>query len=91
MSLFQQLSRPAASQVPQQGQRQLMDPRQKLQELQAHPAATLAQAGFNVPDNLTDAQQIINHLVQSGQVSPQLYNKAARMLGMPPMGSFGRR
>lgn len=91
MSLFQQLGRPAASQGPHQGQRQLLDPRQKLQELQAHPSATLAQAGFNVPDNLTDAQQILNYLVESNQVSPQLYNRAARMLGMAPMGGFGRR
>lgn len=89
MSLFQELSRPAA-QNSQQRQNALLDPMQKLQELRRSPAATLAQAGLQIPENLTSDQEIADYLVQSGQVPPALYNRFARMLGLPPT-SFSAR
>lgn len=65
-----------------------LDPRAKLQELQQNPSATLAQAGLSVPANCRTSEEVLTHLVQSGQVPTALYNRAARMLGLP---IFGKR
>ena len=40
-----------------------------LAQLKANPAAILRQAGLNVPDGMNNPQQIVNHLLQSGQVN----------------------
>lgn len=42
-----------------------------LQQLKANPAQILKQRGLSIPDGMTDPQQIINHLIQSGQVGNQ--------------------
>lgn len=61
MSLFQQLG--------QQGQQPRQDPRQAVNEIKADPSGFLSRAGFSVPAGMTDSGQIIQHLIQSGQVS----------------------
>ena len=53
-------------------------PQQMLQQLRANPVAYLRQAGMDVPDGMNDPQQIINHLLQSGQVSNQ---RLAQLMG----------
>lgn len=56
---------------------------QMLQQLKSNPLQFLAQRRFNLPQNIssTDPQAIINHLVQSGQVSQQQINQAYQMMG----------
>ena len=56
-----------------------MNPMQMLQQLRQNPVQMLRQAGLNVPDNLNDPNQIIQHLMNSGQVSQDAYNKARQM------------
>lgn len=56
-----------------------MNPMQMLQQLQQNPAQMLRQAGLNVPDNLSSPNDIIQHLMSSGQVSQEQYNKAREM------------
>lgn len=56
-----------------------MNPMQMLQQLQQNPAQMLRQAGLNVPDNLNDPNAIIQHLMSSGQVSQDAYNRARQM------------
>ena len=56
-----------------------MNPMQMLQQLKSNPAAFLRQAGVNVPENLNDPNAIIQHLLNSGQVSQQAYEKARQM------------
>lgn len=56
-----------------------MNPMQMLQQLQQNPAQMLRQAGLNVPDNLNDPNAIIQHLMRSGQVSQDAYNRARQM------------
>lgn len=56
-----------------------MNPMQMLQQLRANPMQFLRQAGFNVPNNLNDPNQIIQHLMNSGQVSQDAYNRARQM------------
>lgn len=56
-----------------------MNPMQMIQQLQANPIQFLQRAGFNVPSNLNDPNQIIQHLMNSGQISQQRYEQARRM------------
>ena len=67
MGLFNQL-----------GQQQ--NPMQMLQQIRQNPAAILQRAGLNIPAGMTDPQQIIQHLMQSGQVSQQRYQQAMQMM-----------
>ena len=62
------------------GQRQ--NPMQMMQQLRSNPAATLKQAGMNIPDGMNDPQQIVNHLLQSGQINNARLQAAQRMMGM---------
>ena len=55
------------------------NPMQMLQQLRANPVQFLRQAGYNVPDRLGDPNQIIQHLMNSGQVSQERYNYARQM------------
>lgn len=55
---------------------------QALAQLRANPAATLKQAGLNIPEGMNDPRQIINHLLQSGQISNPRLQAAQRMLDM---------
>ena len=52
---------------------------QMLQQLRQNPVQMLRQAGLNVPDNLNDPNAIIQHLMNSGQVSQQRYEQARQM------------
>lgn len=61
MSLFDSLGQ---RQTPQQ-----MNPQEALAQLRANPAGILKNAGLNVPNGMTDPTQIIQYLVQSGQVT----------------------
>lgn len=57
----------------------MMNPMQMLQQLRQNPIQMLRQAGLNVPDNLNDPNQIIQHLMNSGQISQQRYEQARQM------------
>lgn len=59
-----------------------MNPMQMIQQLQQNPIQMLRQAGLNVPDNLSSPNDIIQHLISSGQVSQEQYNKAREMAKM---------
>lgn len=78
MSLFDNLGKQATPQI--------QNPQYTLQQLRNHPASTLKQAGLNIPDNMNDPGQIINYLLQSGQVNNSRLQMAQRMMSM-----FGRR
>ena len=55
------------------------NPMAMLGQLQTNPLGVLKQAGFNVPDNLNSPQAIIQHLMNSGQLSQQQVNQAQQM------------
>jgi hypothetical protein len=57
-----------------------MNPMQMIQQLKANPIQFLQRAGFNVPENLNDPNQIIQHLMNSGQISQQRYEQARQMV-----------
>ena len=59
------------------------NPMQMLQALRNDPVGLLRGRGLNIPDGMTNPQQIINHLLQSGQVPQGRYQQALQMmLGM---------
>jgi hypothetical protein len=65
--MFDQLGK---SQTPQQ-----MNPMQAMQQLRANPASFLRARGLNIPQGMNSPQQIINHLLQSGQVPQGRYQQ----------------
>lgn len=74
MSIFNSLG-----QQPQQGAQ--MDPAQALADLKRNPSSFLKQMGLDVPEDMTDPQQITQHLVSSGQRSNSMLQMAMRMMG----------
>lgn len=56
-----------------------MNPMQMVQQLRSNPMQFIRQAGFNIPQNLSDPNAIIQHLMNSGQVSQAQYNQARQM------------
>lgn len=56
-----------------------MNPMQMLQQLRSNPMQFIQRAGFRVPQNMTDPNAIIQHLMQTGQVSQERYNQAFQM------------
>lgn len=57
------------------------NPIQMLQQLKANPMQFLMQRRFNFPQGvaMNDPQAILNHLVQSGQISQQQINQAYQL------------
>jgi len=56
-----------------------MNVMQLLQQLQRNPIQVLQSRGFNVPQNLNSPNDIIQHLMNSGQISQAQYNNARQM------------
>lgn len=56
-----------------------MNPMQMLQRLQQNPMQTLKEMGLDIPANMTSPNDIIQHLMNSGQVSQQAYEQARQM------------
>lgn len=55
------------------------NPIQLLQMLQGNPADMLRRAGLNLPAGITNPQQIVEHLVRTGQISQERLNQAQQM------------
>lgn len=50
-----------------------------LSQLKQNPIAFLSKAGYKIPNNLSDPNAIIQHLMNSGQVTQAQYNRAQQM------------
>lgn len=56
------------------------NPMMLLQQLRQNPMQFIMQRRFNVPQNMAnDPQAILNHLMQTGQVSQQQVNNAYQL------------
>ena len=62
------------------------NPMQMLSQLKGNPAQMLKQVGYNIPANMNNPKEIINHLLNSGQVNNSRLNMAQQMARQ-----FGRR
>lgn len=56
-----------------------MNPMMMMNQLRANPLTFLRQSGFNVPDNLSNPNDIIQHLMNTGQINQAQYNQARQM------------
>lgn len=59
----------------------LLSSMQMLNWIRQNPSAVLKQAGMNIPTGMNDPQQIIQHLLNSNQVTQQRYQQVLQMLG----------
>lgn len=57
-----------------------MNPMQIIQQIKANPMQFLRRGGFNIPQNMNDPNAIIQHLMNSGQITQQQYDNARNMV-----------
>lgn len=50
-----------------------------LPQLKQNPMALLQRVGLNIPANVTNPQQMIQHLMNSGQITQQQYDNACQI------------
>lgn len=50
-----------------------------LPQLRSNPVGFLKQYGFNIPENVNNPNDIIQHLMNSGQINQAQYNQARQM------------
>ena len=55
---------------------------QMLTQLKQNPMALLGRAGYNIPMNLSNPQQIVEHLTKTGQINQAQLNQAQQMAQM---------
>lgn len=71
-----------AQQPQQQDPRQMQQAmRQEIGKISAHPSDYLRERGFNVPADMTDARQITQYLLQTGQIGNQRLQQVMQMIG----------
>ena len=84
MGLFDSLGQKPVQQAPVQ-----MNPRQMQQEISkisANPNAYLKERGLDIPNGMTDPEQMVKHLLRSGQIGGPRAQMAQRL-----MQSMGHR
>lgn len=57
-------------------------PMQMLAQLKSNPLGMLKKAGYNVPSDVSNPQAIIQHLMNSGQITQQQLTRAQQMAQM---------
>ena len=57
------------------------NPQQILQQLQQDPVGMLKQKGLTIPQGMTNPQQIVNHLISSGQIPNARLQQVLQMVG----------
>ena len=57
------------------------NPQQILQQLQQDPVGMLKQKGLTIPQGMTNPQQIVNHLISSGQIPNARLQQVLQMMG----------
>lgn len=55
------------------------NPFQMINQIKQNPMQFVAQRGFNLPQGMNDPNQIIEHLMKSGQITQQQYDRAVQM------------
>lgn len=88
MGLFDSLGQRMTQAAPRQnGQPQMQNReamqmmQQELGQIKAHPGEYLHAKGYEIPEGMTDAKQITQHLLSTGQIGNQRLQQVMRMLG----------
>lgn len=58
------------------------NPMQLMGQFMQNPVGALRQAGFNIPDGLNDPRQIVNHLINNGQLNNSRLSQLQNMARM---------
>lgn len=58
------------------------NPMELMGQFRQNPIGALKQVGYDIPDGMNNPQQIVQHLMQSGQLPNERLQKAQQMLGM---------
>jgi hypothetical protein len=66
-------------------------PADLLQQIKANPAGFLKQANINIPNGMNNPDQIINYLMQSGQINNPRLAMARMMAQRPQVMSLFKR
>lgn len=77
MSMFESLGN---SGNVSQNQKQQMNPMQAVNQLKQNPVSFLKQAGYNIPETTNNPNEIIQYLLQSGQIQQSRLAGAQQML-----------
>ncbi len=68
-----------------------MNPMQLLSQIKENPMSVIGQR-FSIPDGMNDPNQIIQHLLNTGQVTQQQVNRVVQMGNNPIISQiFGRK
>ena len=54
----------------------------RISQLRSDPVGFARQAGYNIPNGITNPQQMLQHLLQSGQVPQARFNQAQNLASM---------
>lgn len=76
MSMFENLGKSGQNQPNQQQ----MNPMQAVSQLKSNPVSFLKQAGYSIPANANNPNEIIQHLLQSGQIQQNRLASTQQML-----------
>lgn len=77
MSLFDSLG----SGNQKQGQSHQMNAQRAMAQLQEDPAGVLKQIGLDIPAGMNNPQQMVQHLMQTGQVPQGRFAQVMQMMG----------
>jgi hypothetical protein len=58
------------------------NPMTMVNQIKNNPAQFLSQRGVNIPQNMNNPNDILNHLMSTGKVSQGRYNQAVNMAQM---------
>lgn len=64
---------------------------QMISNLQQNPMQILKQAGLNIPNGVNSPQDIIQHLLNSGQITQEQVNQAQQMQKNPMFANLFNR
>ena len=57
------------------------NPQTAIQQIQQNPAGMLKKVGLTIPEGMSNPQQIVQHLINSGQVSNGRIQMLQQMIG----------
>lgn len=79
MGIFQSLGQQMPSQRSQQDAMQSM--RNEVGQISSNPGKYLKAKGYDIPDGMTDAREITQYLLQTGQVGVPRLRQVVQMFG----------
>ena len=68
----------------------LMNIMSALSQFRTNPMSIIGRR-FNIPQNISNPEDMVNHLVNSGQVSQEQVNQAMQMRDNPMMQQFFKK